>query len=120
MLDHELAHCKHRQLSSTSSSNIWAQLWDEGFKSHFLPFTEMLGWFEYLQSTKVSYKFLLDYRTFASFNKNYGQARTGLGALAGSTKTSAQTLVQSCYDKIQFEEFKEPAAEGWDHHIEAP
>ncbi len=119
MLLHERQHCQHRT-ASTSASSIWRKLWDQGFSSTFSPFTEMFGYFAYVQSRTVSYKFLLDYNAINSFKREYNAAKTALGSLSGSTKTSAQALVQQCYDNAQFSELREAAAEGWDHHIDPP
>ena len=119
MLLHERQHCQHRTATSSSAS-IWKKLLDGGFASTWVPFTEMFGYFVYVQSTTVAYKFLLDYGGITSFVREYNAAKTALGSLSGATKTDAQALIQGCYDSAQYSELREAAAEGWDHHIDPP
>lgn len=119
MLDHELQHCAHRT-SSTSPTTIWKKLWVGGFNTTFSPFTEMFGYYQYVQSTVVSFKFLVDYGAIGSFIREYNAAKTALGTLSGATKADSTALIQGCYDGAQFSELREAVTEGWDHHIDKP
>lgn len=119
MLDHELQHCAHRT-GTTNATSIWKRLMDLGFAAGFVPFTEMFGYFQYVQSTRVSFKFLLDYGALISFVREYNNAKTALGSLTGATQTEARALIQGCFSGAQFSELREAASEGWDHHIDAP
>ena len=123
MLAHELIHCKHR-IETTDDSSIWKKFLDKN-KSIFLPFTETIAYFEYLQSQTVSYKFLRDNNVFFIFLKNYNLAKSYLAkrdmfSLNETIQTPAKAILQKCYDEVQYFELREASSEGWDYHITPP
>jgi len=119
MLEHETRHCDHR-VDTATAGTIWRRLIDLGFASTFAPFTETIGYFQYVQSGKLSYKFLLDYGALGSFIREYNNAKNRLTTLTGATKTDAKAILQNCYSNAQYPELREAAANGWDLHIDSP
>ncbi len=115
MLAHELRHCEHRK-KTTDSSSIWKKFMTQG-KSIFLPFTETIAYFEYIQSTTISYKFIRDNNVLLSFRRNYTQAQQLLPFLDEMTQAQAKVILQRCYDEAQYSELREDLSEGWDYHI---
>ncbi len=119
MLAHETRHCEHCAARGTAAS-IWHRLNALGFNANLRPLTEMIGYYEYVQSATVSYKFMLDYGAFTSFVRDYNASVTAVGGMTGATQTDAKALVTNCYNGAAYAELREAASEGWDHHIDAP
>jgi hypothetical protein len=82
--------------------------------------TETIAYFEYLQSQTVSYKFLRDNNALFSFIKNYDRANKlleTLETLSETTQTQAKTILQKCYDEVQYFELREAISSVWDYHM---
>lgn len=118
MLAHELRHCEHRK-ESIERSSIWNKFMIKG-KSIFLPFTETIAYFEYMQSSTISYKFLQNNNVLFCFIKNYDRANRLLEKLTKASQKQAKTMLQKCYDEVQYSELRQATLEKWDYHIGPP